>query len=134
MGATTEFIFFGLSSLPMGEQHTQGGTIMHAGRAACLGGAARPGEQHAMGEQHAHCPGGTHAWRSNMLWGITPHLDGKWLASPLIVDVGESEILRINDMGVTFELRARNNLIFEFMENCYVEPFNATHPGYTAPP
>jgi hypothetical protein len=52
MGATVELIFLGLSSNSLGEQHGQE-SRMPKGAASCPGGAASPGEQHAMEAQHA---------------------------------------------------------------------------------
>ena len=50
------------------------------------------------------------------------------------VDLGASETLFSMIWGVIFELKDRNKLIFDFIERCYVEPCNATHPGHAAPP
>ncbi len=50
------------------------------------------------------------------------------------IDLGASETLFSTIWGVIFELKDRNKLIFDFIERCYVEPFNATHPGHAALP
>jgi hypothetical protein len=72
MGATVELIFFGLSSNSLGEQHGQE-SRMPMGTALCPGGAASPGEQHAMKEQHAqgeHMPGEATCSRGSSIIGL----------------------------------------------------------------
>ncbi len=119
------------------------------GAASKPGGTACPGEEHAEGgsmprENSMHrepvCQRGSSITGLYIAYEIGENLVSVFERKNNStyglkkVDLGVSETLFSMIWGVIFKLKDRNKLIFDFVEHCHVEPFNATHPGHAAPP